>query len=206
MLKILGRRTSGNVMKPLWAADEMGLEYEQVDIGGKFGGNREDDYLAMNPMGLVPTLIEDDFTLWESNAITRYLCAKHGHGSLCPADRRDRAVADTWMDWQQTTCAPMMFPVFWGLVRTPEAERDHDAINAGIERGYKVWGVLDRHLADRAFVAGDTLTMGDIPIGPQAHRWLNLVEDRPPMPNLEAWYQRLTERPAFRKHVMIPIE
>ena len=206
MLKILGRRTSGNVMKPLWAADEMGLEYEQVDVGGKFGGNREDDYLAMNPMGLVPTLVEDDFTLWESNAITRYLCAKHGHGSLCPADPRDRAVADTWMDWQQTTCAPMMFPVFWGLVRTPEAERDHDAINAGIERGYKVWAVLDRHLADRAFVAGDTLTMGDIPIGPQAHRWLNLVEKRPPMPNLEAWYGRLTERPAFRKNVMIPIE
>ena len=206
MLKILGRRTSGNVMKPLWAADELGLDYEQVDVGGKFGGNREDDYLAMNPMGLVPTLVEDDFTLWESNAITRYLCAKHGHGSLCPADPRDRAVADTWMDWQQTTCAPMMFPVFWGLVRTPEAERDHDAINAGIERGYKVWAVLDRHLADRAFVAGDTLTMGDIPIGPQAHRWLNLVEKRPPMPNLEAWYGRLTERPAFRKNVMIPIE
>ena len=90
------------------------------------------------------------------------------------------------MDWQQTACAPMMFPVFWGLVRTPEAERDYDAINAGIERGLDVWGVLDRHLADRAFVAGDTFTMGDIPIGPQAHRWLNLVEKRPPMPNLES--------------------
>ena len=76
MLRILGRRTSANVMKPLWAADEMELEYEQVDIGGKFGGNREDHYLAMNPMGLVPALVEDDFTMWESNAITRYLCEK----------------------------------------------------------------------------------------------------------------------------------
>ena len=205
MLKILGRRTSANVMKPLWAADELGLDHEQVDVGGKFGGNREPGYLAMNPMGLVPTLVEDGFALWESNAITRYLCGKYGQGSLCPADPRDRAVADTWMDWQQTTCAPMMFPVFWGLVRTPEAERDYDAIDAGIERGCKVWGMLDRHLADRPFVAGDTFTMGDIPIGPQAHRWLNLVEKRPPMPNLEAWYRRLTERPAFRKNVMIPI-
>ena len=205
MLKIIGRRTSANVMKPLWAADELGLDYERVDVGGKFGGNREPGYLAMNPMGLVPTLVEDDFTLWESNAITRYLCGKHGRGSLCPADPRVRAIADTWMDWQQTACAPMMFPVFWGLVRTPEAERDHDAINADIERGLDVWGVLDRHLADRAFVAGDTFTMGDIPIGPQAHRWLNLVEKRPPMPNLESWYRRLTERPAFRKNVMIPI-
>ena len=205
MLKIIGRRTSANVMKPLWAADELGLDYERVDVGGKFGGNREPGYLAMNPMGLVPTLVEDDFTLWESNAITRYLCGKYGRGSLCPADPRVRAIADTWMDWQQTACAPMMFPVFWGLVRVPEAERDHDAINADIERGLDVWGVLDRHLADRAFVAGDTFTMGDIPIGPQAHRWLNLVEKRPPMPNLESWYRRLTERPAFRKNVMIPI-
>ena len=206
MLKILGRRTSGNVMKPLWAADELGLEYEREDIGGKFGGNREPAYLAMNPTGLVPTLVEDDFVLWESNAITRYLCEKYGHGSLFPANPRVRATADTWMDWQQTTCAPMMLPVFWGLVRTPEAERDYDRINAGIERGHEVWGMFDRHLEGRAFVAGDDFTMGDIPIGPQAHRWLNLVDDRPSMPNLEAWYQRLTERPAFRKNVMIPIE
>ena len=206
MLKILGRRTSGNVMKPLWAADELGLEYEQADVGGKFGGNREPGYLEMNPMGLVPTMIEDDFVLWESNAITRYLCEKYGRGSLHPADPRARAVADTWMDWQQTTCAPMMLPVFWGLVRTPEEERDYDRINAGIERGYEVWGILDRHLAGRAFVAGDDFTMGDIPIGPQAHRWFSLVDKRPSMPNLEGWYQRLTERPAFRKNVMIPIE
>ena len=205
MLKILGRRTSGNVMKPLWAADEMGLDYEQVDVGGKFGGNREPDYLAMNPMGLVPALVEDDFVLWESNAITRYLAEKYGRGSLCPADPRIRAAADTWMDWQQTACAPMMTPVFWGLVRTPEAERDYGRINAAIERGYEVWGILDRHLASRPFVAGGDFTMGDIPIGPQAHRWFNLVEKRPAMPNLEAWYRRLTERPAFRKNVMIPI-
>ena len=206
MLKILGRRTSGNVMKPVWVLDELGLEYEREDIGGKFGGNREPGYLAMNPTGLVPTLVEDDFVLWESNAITRYLCEKYGHGSLFPADPRVRATADTWMDWQQTTCAPMMLPVFWGLVRTPEAERDHDRINAGIERGYEVWGMLDRHLEGCAFVAGDDLTMGDIPIGPQAHRWFNLVDERPSMPNLEAWYERLTERPAFQKNVMIPIE
>ena len=206
MLKILGRRTSGNVMKPVWVLDELGLEYEREDVGGKFGGNREPGYLAMNPTGLVPTLVEDDFVLWESNAITRYLCEKYGHGSLFPADPRVRATADTWMDWQQTTCAPMMLPVFWGLVRTPEAERDYDRINAGIERGYEVWGMLDRHLEGRPFVAGDELTMGDVPIGPQAHRWFNLVDERPSMPNLEAWYQRLTERSAFRKNVMIPIE
>ena len=96
-------------------------------------------------------------------------------------------------------------PGVLGLVRTPEAERDYDAINAGIERGCEVWGMLDRRLADRAFVAGDEFTMGDIPIGPQAHRWFSLVAKHSPMPNLEAWYRRLTDRPAFRKNVMIPI-
>ena len=115
MLRILGRRTSGNVMKPLWAADELRARVRaERTFGGKFGGNREPDYLAMNPMGLVPTLVEDDFVLFESNAITRYLCERHGRGSLCPGDPRVRAVADTWMDWQQTVCAPMMLPCVLG--------------------------------------------------------------------------------------------
>ena len=206
MLKILGRRTSGNVMKPLWAADELGIEYEQVDVGGKFGGNDQPDYLAMNPMGLVPTIIDDGFVMWESNAITRYLCEKHARGTLWPEDPQVRASADTWMDWKLTAINPMMRLVFWGLVRTPPGERDQREIDAAVEQGVALWAMLDRHLDGRAFVAGSDFTMGDIPLGPQAHRWLNLVENRPPMPNLEAWYQRLTERPAFRRHVMIPIE
>ena len=206
MIKIFGRRSSSNVMKPLWAADELGLDYEQIDRGGEFGGTRDPDYRALNPMGLVPTLVDDGFALWESNAMTRYLCEKYGDGSLHPSDRQVRATADTWMDWQQTICAPMMRPLFYALVRTAEAERDEDEVKARIERGRKVWGVLNRYLANRAFVAGDAFTMGDIAIGPHAHRWFNVVEKRPPMPNMEAWYQRLTERPAFRKNVMIPIE
>ena len=206
MLQILGRRTSGNVMKPLWAADELGIEYEQVDIGGKFGGNDQPDYLAKNPMGLVPTVVDDGFVLWESNAITRYLCEKHGRGSLYPEDRQVRATADSWMDWKLTAVNPMMRPIFWGLVRTGPEERDQGAIDAGIQEGLRLWAMLDRHLADRPWIAGDAFTMGDIPLGPQIHRWMKLVDSRPSMPNLEAWYERLTQRPAFRKHCMIPIE
>ncbi|NKC11830.1 MAG: glutathione S-transferase [Gammaproteobacteria bacterium] len=206
MLTILGRRTSGNVMKPLWVADELSIAYEQVDIGGTFGGNDQPDYLAKNPMGLVPTIIDDGFVLWESNAITRYLCQKYGTGVLYPQDPQARATADTWMDWQLTAISPMMRPVFWGLVRTPPAERDQASIAAGIEQGIKLFGMLDAYLADRRYIAGDTLSMGDIPLGPQVHRWLNIVEQRPAMPHLEAWYARLTERPAFRTHCMIPIE
>jgi glutathione S-transferase len=205
MLKILGRRTSGNVMLPLWAADELGLEFEQVDIGGEFGGNDAPDYLAKNPNGLIPTIDDDGFVLWESNAITRYLCSKHGAGTLCPEDAQQRALAEQWMDWKLTTVMPMMTPIFWGLVRTPEAERDLDRIERAIRQGHRVWSMLDAWLAKHDYVAGASFTMGDIPLGPQVHRWYELVEDPPSLPNLEAWYERLRQRPAFRRHVMIPV-
>ncbi len=206
MLKVLGRRTSGNVMKPLWVLDELGMDYEQVDIGGPFGGNDEPGYLAKNPMGLVPTLVEDDFVLWESNSITRYLCSKYAMGVLCPEDARERAEAEKWMDWKLTTVIPTMTPIFWGLVRTPPEKRDEQAIAAAIEKSFDVWGILDRHLAQRPYVAGDRFTMGDIPLGPQIHRWMMLVEERPDLPNLHAWYDRLTSRPAFEKNCMIPLQ
>ena len=206
MLTILGRRTSGNVMKPLWVADELGLDYEQVDVGGRFGGNDQPDYLAMNPMGLVPTIIDDGFVLWESNAITRYLCEKYGRASLYPEDRQARAVADAWMDWQLNAINGFMRTVFWGLVRTPPAQRNQRDIDAAIQQGIRYWAMLDAHLAGRPYIAGEALSMGDIPLGPQAHRWMMLVEDRPAMPHLEAWYARLCARPAFQKHCMIPLE
>ena len=192
-------------MLPLWAADELGLSYEQVDIGGPFGGNDDPAYRAKNPNGLIPTLDDDGFVLWESSAITRYLCATHGQGTLCPEDPQSRAIADQWMDWRLTTIMPMMTPIFVGLVRTPQGERDTERIDRAIRRGSDIWAILDAHLADNDYVAGDTFTMGDIPLGPQVHRWYSLVEAPPPLPNLEAWYNRLKSRPAFRHNVMIPI-
>ncbi len=206
MLKIFGRVTSGNVMKPLWLADEIGLEYEQIDLGGKFGGNDDPEYRAKNPMGLVPTIDDDGFIMWESNAITRYLAAKYAMGTLCPSDPQARATADTWMDWKLTAINPVMRSIFWGLVRTKPEDRDQADIDAAIKQGIVFWGMLDTHLEGRDYIAGDTLTMGDIPIGPQAFRWFELVKDRPSMPNLEAWYKRLTERPAYIKRCMNPLE
>lgn len=205
MLKIIGRVTSANVMKPLWAADEIGLEYEQIDLGGPFGGNDDPEYRAKNPNGLVPTIDDDGFIMWESNAITRYLCAKHSMGNLCPDDPQVRATAGTWMDWKLTTVNAMMRPIFWGLVRTKPEDRDMDEINAAIKQGHRIWAILDNHLKDRQYVAGDNFTMGDIPLGPQAFRWFELVDDRPAMPHLEAWYARLQERPAYRKNCMNPL-
>ena len=154
----------------------------------------------------MPTIIDDGFVMWESNAIIRYLAAKYAPGStIWPDNLQTRGEADKWMDWQLSVVGGMITPIFWGLVRTEPAKRDMKAIEAAIQRGYKVWGILDKHLEGRKFVAGDHLTLGDIPIGVHAFRWFTLVKERPSMPNFEAWYARLCERPAYKEHCMNPL-
>lgn len=201
MLKVWGRKTSANVQKVMWAIGELGLACERIDIGGPFGKNREPDYLAMNPNGLVPTLEEDGFHLWESNAIVRYLAAKFGAGALDPADARARAVAGQWMDWQLTMAGPAIFPVFWGLVRTPLEQRDPKAIDAGKAKTLEAMSILNAQLTKTAYAAGDAFSCGDIPVGIIVHRFVALVPDHPAMNGLERWYADLCERPAFRAHV-----
>jgi glutathione S-transferase len=205
VLKILGRNNSSNVQKVMWCTGELGLKVDRADIGGPFGKNKDPEYLALNPNGLVPTMDDDGFILWESNAIVRYLAAKHGTGTLWPTDLRQRADADRWMDWQTTTVAPAITPMFLGLIRTPPEKRDPAAIEASRVKTGEALKILDALLAKRAYVGGDTLSMGDIPLGIMVYRWFNFPIERPEMKNLRAWYDRLTQRPAFRQHVMIPI-
>jgi glutathione S-transferase len=202
MIKIWGRNTSVNVQKVMWAVGELGLPHERIDVGGTFGKNNEPVYLAMNPNGLVPTLEEEGFVLWESNSIVRYLASKYGAGTLEPADVRTRARASSWMDRQLTVAAPALTPVFWGLVRTPLEKRDHAAIEAGKVKSTAAMKILDAHLAKSAFVAGDTLSMGDIPAALMAYRFRRLVPERPPFDHLERWFAAIEQRPAFKEHVL----
>ncbi len=204
MLKIYGRANSVNVMKVLWLADEIGLAYDRVDVGGAFGGHDPPRYRAMKPNGVIPTIDDDGYILWESNSIVRYLAAKHAAGTLCPTDLRARGEAERWMDWQLSTIQGGMTTLFWGLIRTPPEQRDNAAIEAARPATAVLWQRLDAHLANRAYVAGDAFTMGDIPVGCMAHRWLNLPfrrDDLPAMPHLQAWYDCLLLRPAYRKNV-----
>lgn len=205
MLVIWGRDNSVNVQKPLWCLEEMGIAYERRDAGGAFGIVDTPEYRALNPNGLVPTMDEDGFILWESNAIVRYLAAKHSAGNLWPVDLRIRAEADRWMEWQNTTLWPALRPVFWNLIRTPVDQRDPDEMEASRLKSAQVLGILDAHLASRAFVAGDHFTMGDIPVGCGVWRWMALPIERPPLPNLQRWFDALAQRPAFAKTVMTPL-
>jgi len=205
MLKVWGRTNSINVQKVMWAVGELGLEHERIDAGGAFGGLDTPEYGAMNPNRKVPTIDDNGVIVWESNACVRYLAARYGRGGLWPDDAITRAGADMWMDWKLTTLLPDMGIVFWGLVRTPEDKRDHAAISAAAARLGETWKILDHHLASRPYVAGDALTMGDIPVGAACYRYHELAIERPKLPNVEVWYARLRERAPFRTHVMIPL-
>ncbi len=208
MQRILwGRATSSNVMKAVWALEELGLAYDRRDVGGKFGQTDTAAYRAMNPTGLVPTLQEDDFILWESNAICRYLCAAHAPSSpLWPQEPRARAHIDRWMDAQQTVLNRPMSVVFWGLVRTPADQRDPAAIAQGVADTAKAFGLIGAELTRHAFIAADAFTLADIPWGVHVHRWFTMDFERPEVPGLRAWYERLLSRPAYRAHVARPLE
>ena len=205
MLTIWGRNNSINVQKAMWAVGELGLDHRRIDVGGAFGGLDQADYAAKNPNRRIPTLEDDGLVVWESNAIVRYLAGKHGTGTLWPADPAARAIADQWMDWQQTTLLADMFVVFWGLVRTAAGERDMAAIEASGANLAGLWQRLEDHLQDRDYVCGASFTMGDIPVGAACYRYHELAIARPELPSIAAWYDRLQARPAYREHVMIPL-
>jgi glutathione S-transferase len=203
---VWGRNTSSNVMKVLWGLGELGLPFERIDVGGAFGRTDTPEYRAMNPTGLVPTLQEDDFTLWESNAILRYLGQVHASGStLWPTQPHLRADVDRWMDAQQTVLNRPMSAVFWGLVRTPADRRDLKAVEAAIEETTRAWRMIDARLSRHDYIAGADFTLCDIPWGVHAHRWFGIDYqglDRPEMPALRGWYNRLCERPGYQRHVV----
>ena len=203
MLKIWGRVNSVNVKKALWCLEELGLKYERIDAGMQYGVVNSPEYRKMNPNGLVPTIDDDGFVLWESHSIVRYLAAKYGKGVLWPMDEHSRALANQWMDWAFSFQANFR-TVFWGLVRTPPEKRDLAAIEDARKKCAEMMGILDGALADRHYVAG-TFSMGDIPIGCHAQLWMRLAIERPRHPNLEAWFERLCARPAYKKIVDIPL-
>ncbi len=204
MLRIWGRRSSVNVQKVMWTLGELGLEYERVDAGLAFGKNREPWFLELNPNGLIPTLEQEDFVLWESNSIVRYLAATHDPGGLWPEDARTRALAERWMDWQLSSLAPAMKDMYIQLVRTADTDRDDDLVLKGAAECARLFGVVERSLG-HAFVAGERLSVGDIPLGAMTHRWYALPIEHPPYPKLRGWYERLRERAAFQQHVMLPL-
>ena len=205
MLKLWGRANSSNLKKVTWLCDEMGLAYERIDAGMNFGVVNTPEYRKLNPNGLVPTIDDEGFILWESNAIVRYLAAKHAAGALWPTDLKVRADADRWMDWCTSTLWPAFRPVFWNLVRTPAEKRNLKEIEDGAKKTAELLSFLDAALAGRKFIAGDQISIGDIAFGPVLYLVQNVARARPKLSNYAAWYARISERPAFRRVVALPV-
>lgn len=205
MLTIWGRTSSINVQKVMWTVAELGLEHERIDAGGAFGRLDTPEYGRLNPNRRIPVVVDGEVVVWESNACVRFLAARYGEGGLWPTDPAQRAGADMWMDWMVSTILPDLTVTFWQLVRTPAEKRDMPAVEAAASRLGPIWGILDTHLADRSFVAGDQLTIGDIPVGAAFWRYRALDIARPSLPNVERWGARLESREPYRKHVMLPL-
>lgn len=205
MLKVWGRRSSFNVQKVLWLVGELGLEHEHIPAGGGFGISDTPDFLALNPHGRVPLMDDNGTIVWESHAILRYLAARYGKPHFWSEDPGRQSKADRWMDWSQTSLQPAFLTgVFWGFYRTPPALRDWPAIEKSMGLCSQYFRLLDQVLSDQPFLAGETLTLADIPAGTALYRYFELDMERPHLPNVQAWYQRLSQRAAYQEHVMVP--
>jgi glutathione S-transferase len=206
MLKLWGRNNSVNVQKAIWCLEELKVPYERIDAGMQYGVVNEPQFRRMNPNGLVPVIDDAGAIIWESNAIVRYLGAKYGKGTLWPEDPAARAQSDKWMDWCATVYWPPMREVFWGLIRTPPEKRNLELIENSRKKAAEILKVLDAALAGSDYIAGSQLTIGDIPLGAISWRWFGIAGmERPPFPYVEAWFKRLSQREAFKKSVLLPL-
>jgi glutathione S-transferase len=207
-LTIWGRANSVNVQKVLWCLAELDLAYERIDAGMEHGKTQEAEYLAMNPNARVPTMVDGDYVLWESNSIMRYLCMAYRKGTpIYPADPKRRAAVDRWLDWTLSTVQPVDRPVFWGIVRTPPEKRDLVQVQKDADAEAIVWRIADHHLSTRRYIEGEDFTIADIALGAYARRWLGVEGiTRPKQPHLERWLkQDLDSRPGFATFVAKPM-
>jgi glutathione S-transferase len=192
MLRILGKASSINVRKVLWTCEEIGIAHTRADDGPE---------LQKNPNGLVPVIVDGDFVLWESNSIIRYLANKWVAEALLPVEPQARAEVDRWIDWQATEFNSAWRYAFSAIVRKNPAFHDAREIEASRQQWTRMVAILDGQLARTGgHVAGAAFTLADIPVGLSVNRWFMTPFERPSFPHVEAYYERLSTRPAFRKH------
>lgn len=207
MIRVYGRETSSNVQPVMWLCAELGLEVERIDVGGAFGGTDTEAFLAMNPMGRIPVLQDGDLTLFESQAILRYLASEYGRDALWCSDARIRAPQDQWMEWaKQNVAAEFNYKVFWQLIRTPASRRDHALVRSGVEAVHALMPMADAQIARHGWLAGEMISLADFTFGVQLYRYYTVDFERPETPNLDRYYARLREREPYRTHAMIPYD
>ncbi len=204
MFTIYGRTNSSNVRKVLWLLAELGIDdYERLDYGRGYTPCSSPEYVALNPNMVVPTLVDGDLVLWESNTQLRYLAGKQGRDDLYPSDIVARARVDMWLDWQLSTALNGFRVLFQGLHVKDEAFTDPKGLESAHKQATTSMGILDAHLAkDNAYIAGENLTIADCCLGMYVHRWFALPIERQDFQALAAYYERLKERDPFQKWIV----
>ena len=205
-IKIWGRANSGNVKKVLIVAEELKLSYERIDAGLHFGVVDTPEYRKLNPNGRVPTIEDGDYVLWESHAICRYFAMQYGGEAIYPREPKARAGVDRWLDWQLAHLAAVEVPVFWSTIRTPVEKQDKALIAENVKKLAAVFQIVEDRLADRPYLEGDGATLADLVLGIFAYRYFkNGFIERPAMPRMEAWTEKLRVRPSYQKWVDEPL-
>ena len=204
MFTIYGRANSSNVRKVLWLCEEIGqTDYERLDYGRGFAPCETSEYAALNPNMVVPTLIDGELVLWESNAILRYLSAKHGPEDIYPRDLIARAKVDMWMDWQLTTLITGVRQLFQGLHVKDPAYTAPELLEKAGQQATNSMEILDANLATSGgYVAGDAFTIADCALAMFVHRWYALPIEREEFRALEAYYERMKERAPFQRWII----
>ena len=202
-MRIYGRANAWNVRKVLFLAEELGLKYERLDYGRGFKPADSPELLALNPNAMVPVLSDGDVTLWESHTILRYLGAKYGQGAVYPADLVAKSAVDRWLDWKLGHVSPAMRPLFFRYFLKTGDFSDREVAEGETESA-KLFTILDAQLKKTGgFAASKDFTVADCAIGIAVHRWLSLPLKRPELANVADYYRRLSERPAYRKTILI---
>lgn len=212
MLKLWGRLTSNRTQKVLWTLAECGVPFELIPASAVMGpgghvakGNRPfgvvdtPEYRALNPNGRIPTIDDEGYVLWESNAICRYLAMRYAPDALYGNDIRTFASASRWQDFENNELLPPQHDMVMELVRLPPEQRNPATLAAAREAFARKLAIVDDQLARSRYMAGDAFTFGDIPIGIRVHRWVLLERDRARFPNIERWYEQIVQRPAFQR-------
>ena len=202
MIKILGRTTSFNVQKVLWLADELSLDYVHIELGGRFEGLDTPEFFKLNPMRKVPVLVDGDHSVWESHTILRYLVAKYGDKTWYPDSVYDRSLYERWLDWSQTIFQPAFLGIFWGYYRMAPNKRDMNSVNRDLEKCHGCLDTLNRRLSNTKYLAGDNITLADIPTGAVLFRLTEQGIDVTLPRFVASWYGALKQRKAYQKWVM----
>ena len=206
MLELWGRANAYNVQKPLWLLAELDLEFTHYDVGSNAGDLETSDFLALNPHARVPVLRDGDAVVWESHTVLRYLANRFNALDIYPEDPLQRSQVERWMDWGHTSLQPAFMDLFWGYYRTPPERRERAFIDTAIDQCRERFEALDRHLKSQAYLAGDDFSLADIACGISLYRYFNLGLDIDEPPRVMDWYQRLSQREAFRNTIMQPFD